>query len=457
MNFNEIRERLISDVHKSLPEHIERLNWSKENLTRFQTSRIREILKIAKDRSPYFIEKLKHIDSTDFKIEDLSKLPTTNKQSVMEHWDEIITVPGIKLKMAEAHLDKLREGKIDNPYYEDEYLFIATGGSSGKRGLFLWDNYFLKETSCINYRFLAERELKSNSSGPRKLAVLEAPSFLHGSRHIATVTISSDVEVLTLSSIDSADKQIKSLNEFQPTYLVGFASVISELAHYQLQGKLDIMPSWVSTNSEPLDDEMRGVIYEAWKLRACNGWGTVEIGVGAIETEQQTGLVLAEDCVLIENVDNELNPAKNISDTAKILATSLINKSFPIIRYEIDDVIDIHCDDTEYPAYRKIKNIFGRTDDWFIYPNCRIHPIAFRAVLGQVKEIEEYQIIQTNSGADIKIVCSGKIDLDLISKKISKNLISEGLTDPKLNFEVVSTLPRHPETGKVKRFIALKK
>lgn len=86
----------------------------------------------------------------------------------------------------------------------------------------------------------------------------------------------------------------------------------------------------------------------------------------------------------------------------------------------------------------------------------KLKSIAFRSVLGQDKEIEEYQIIQTEEGADIKIVGSDNIDLERISNKIKMNLSSEGFIDPDLHFEIVSALPRHPETGKVKRFIALK-
>jgi len=457
MSFNETRARLIKEVHKSLPEHIGRLGWTKEELRQFQTERLREILRIAKEKSPYYRSVLKDTDPADFGIGDLNSLPVLKKQGVMDNWDDIVTVPGINTRLAESHLEEIREGRRDNPYYDNKYLFIATGGSSGKRGLFLWDGHFLKETACICYRYLADSEQKAGYSGPKKLAVLEAPSFLHGSRHLFTVNHAPDVEVIAMSSIDSAEKQLSTLNEYKPTYLEGFASVIAELAHYQLKGKLDISPRWVSTNSEPLDDEMRGVIKEAWSIDTCNSWGCVEIGLVAMETGLQTGMVIGEDGVILELVDNELKPIKDKKDTRKVLATSLINKSFPLIRYAIDDVLDIQDDETEYPSFRKIKSILGRADDWFDYDKCRVHPIAFRSVLGQHKEIEEYQIAQTANGAEIKIVGSDSIDLNLISNKIAENLSREGFKNPEITFEAVSSLPRHPETGKVKRFIPLRK
>ena len=457
MNFNETREGLLKEVHLALPGHIERLRWDKDKLRQFQTTRLREILQIAREKSPYYREILKDTDLSEFNIEELNSLPVLKKQGVMDNWDDIIAVPGIKLHMAENHLEEMRQGKRDNPYFDNKYLFIATGGSSGKRGLFLWDSHFMKETACICYRYLADRELREGYTGPKKLAVVEAPSFLHGSKHLFTINYAPDVDVISLSSIDSAEKQIKTLNEYKPSYLEGFASVIAELAHYQLKGRLDIQPRWVSTNSEPLDDEMREIIRRAWGIDTCNSWGCVEIGMAAMETEMQTGMVIGEDVVILELVDNNLKPIKDKKDTRKVLATSLIQKSFPLIRYVIDDVLDIANDEAEYPAYRKIKSIMGRADDWFMYDKCRIHPMAFRSVLGQDKEIEEYQITQTPNGAEIKIVGSDKIDKDLLYKKIKGNLEGEGLKNPEIKFEPVQSLPRHPETGKVKRFIPLKK
>ena len=456
MNFDETRARLIRKVHELIPHHIQRLSWSKEKLLQFQSGKLRDLLQAANSKSPYYREILNEIDLNSFKLEDLSKLPILKKDTVMENWDDIVTVEGINRRTAEDHLAKLRDGKIDNPYFNTEYLFIATGGSSGKRGLFVWDEEFLSQTVCMCFRNLAARELRLGNTGPIKMAVLEAPSLLHGSRHLFSVNYAPNVKVKTLNSIDASDKQHKLLNDFKPDYLVGFASVISELAHSQLRGSLDINPRWVSTNSEPLDDDMREVIKNAWGTYTCNSWGSVEIGLVAMETEDSTGMIIGEDGVILEIVDNNLNPVNDPKDARKVIATSLINKSFPLIRYVIDDVLELEEHNTLYPAFREIKSILGRTDDWFNYNKCRVHPMIFRHVLGQIKEIEEYQVTQTENGADILIVSPEELNTGDILIRINGNLVNEGLINPVLNLKQVESLPRHPETGKVKRFIALK-
>lgn len=439
-----------------LPQHLKRLVWTKEQLKSFQTTRLREILHIAKENTSWYRETLKNFDPDEIRLEDLGNLPTLSKDDVMNDWNNVIAVPQLTKDTAEAHIEILREGNIDNPWFDDRYLFIATGGSSGKRGLFVWDFEFLKETACITYRYLVDQEIRCGYKGQMKLATIEAPTLLHGSAHLFTINVRPEIEVRMLSAVEPLRRLNSILNEYRPNYLVGYASVIAELARDQLKGDLTIQPRWVSTNSEPLDEDMRSIIREAWGTDARNSWGSVEIGCVAAETGNRSGMIIGEDGVILEPVDDNLQPVSESRDARKILATSLINRSMPIIRYVIDDVVEIEDDDIEFPAYRRIKSILGRADNWFVYKNSRIHPMAFRDVISQVKEIDEYQILQTSDGATIRLTCEGNPDLEAISKRIKENLRKQGLENPQVTVDIVSTLPRHPETGKVKRFIPLK-
>ncbi len=456
MNFHEIRNKLMNEVHRLLPRHLERLLWTKEQLRNFQTSTLRGVLSVAKQNTAWYKEALKNINPDEFELDDLGDLPVLKKDDVMNNWSDVISIPGLTKEIAEDHIQMLREGKIDNPYFDDRYLFIATGGSSGKRGLFVWDFGFLKETVCITYRYLIDQEIRCRYKGPMKLATVEAPTLLHGSAHLFTINVRPEIEVRILSAVEPLARLNNILNGYRPNYLVGYASVIAELARDQLKGDLNIQPRWVSTNSEPLDEDMRSVIREAWGTEARNSWGSVEIGCVAVETGNRPGMIIGEDGVILEPVDENLQPVRESRDARKVIVTSLINRSMPIIRYVIDDVLEIEDDDVEFAAFRRIKSILGRADNWFVYGDARIHPMAFRDVLSQVKEIEEYQIQQTTDGAAVKLICESRPDLERISNKIKGNLLKQGLDNPQVTVDVVNSLPRHPETGKVKRFIPLK-
>jgi phenylacetate-CoA ligase len=53
----------------------------------------------------------------------------------MEHFDELVTDPAIKLAEVEAHLAAL-EG---NQRLRGRYWVAATSGTTGRRGIFLWN------------------------------------------------------------------------------------------------------------------------------------------------------------------------------------------------------------------------------------------------------------------------------------------------------------------------------
>ena len=58
------------------------------------------------------------------------------KADVMEHWDEIATNRRLTLERAEAHLERVESGQA---YLLGDYQVVTSGGTSGRRGVFVWD------------------------------------------------------------------------------------------------------------------------------------------------------------------------------------------------------------------------------------------------------------------------------------------------------------------------------
>ncbi len=57
------------------------------------------------------------------------------KAMVMEHFDQLVTDPTLKLAEVEAHLATL----AGNQRFRGHYWVAATSGTTGQRGIFLWD------------------------------------------------------------------------------------------------------------------------------------------------------------------------------------------------------------------------------------------------------------------------------------------------------------------------------
>jgi phenylacetate-coenzyme A ligase PaaK-like adenylate-forming protein len=96
----------------------------------------------------------------------------------------------------------------------------------------------------------------------------------------------------------------------------------------------------------------------------------------------------------------------------------------------------------------------GRSDDIFVYPgDIHVHPLVFRTPLGQNSQIEEYQVRQTPKGARIGVVATGPIDLPALKQALVEALAKAGLANAEIAINLVSSLERHKETGKLRRFI----
>lgn len=455
MQFNDIMKKVWSDVQELIPGHVERLSWSQAQVREHQTKKLRALLKTAKEKTKYYAEVLADVDVDNFNPEDLSLLPPHDKIVHMDRWDDFSTTPELTYEIAEKHMEDIRSGHTDNPFYKENYLFVATGGSTGKRGLFVWDMEFIRQIILYTYRDLVHDEMQNGYEGPFRLATVEAPTLLHGSPYVFPSRFLADMELLSLASTDPIPEVCDKLNEFQPTHLMAYASSVAELAAAQLKGELNIKPRWVCTNSGPQDEDICNRSLKAWGVKASNSWGCCEIGQMGIETQSSPGMVICEDGAIIEVVDKNNQPVSRVEDAAKVLATNLTNFAMPMIRYEVDDIIEIGPPLPEYPGFRTVTRILGKATFWFEYGNVRVHPTAFSNILEEEREVEEFQIVQTREGALIKLVCGGEPNISEIKETIVDNLHKYSLSDPKVDFEVVDSLPHHPETGKIKRFIPL--
>ena len=89
---------------------------------------------MAVQRSPWHRDRLGEIDLTTLEADDLRHLPVMTKDDLMDNFDAIVTDPEVRLADVNAHIAKL-DG---DAYFRDEMHAVASGGSSGVRGVFVW-------------------------------------------------------------------------------------------------------------------------------------------------------------------------------------------------------------------------------------------------------------------------------------------------------------------------------
>jgi phenylacetate-coenzyme A ligase PaaK-like adenylate-forming protein len=447
----ELRQKHTAEMRSLFPEYIGRLSWPADRLRQEREERLRALVRVAQERSPWHRRRLTGIDPASLTEADLERIPPMTKVDLMAHWDEIVTDPRLTLDLVNAHLSTLSSDR----YLFDRYHAIASGGSTGTRGVFVydWTSWMLL---CLT---LFRRVVRGAASDPKSS---QPPIKAHVSASKATHLSSAIVQTF----FDSHDTHrfpitlplneiVDGLNEVRATYLMGYPSAFNLLANEARAGRLRISPCFVGCTAEPLLPEIRRAIEEVWGVPAANKWACSE-GGAAESCGQGQGMHLDDDLTIVEPVDAEGRPVPPGVRSAKIYLTNLYNCTLPLIRYEITDemtFIDEPCPCGS--AHRRIEDVQGRLDESFSYASgVQVHPHLFRSALGDEPNVLEYQVRQTRRGAAIALRCTGDVDVPRLHSEIAEGLAMLGLEDPDLSIAHVDQFERQA-TGKLKRFFPL--
>ena len=140
-----------TDLFRELtPRILDRIHWSAEEIRNHQQRELRKLLAIAKEKSPWHRNRLADIDPATFTLDDLARIPPMTKDDMMANLDEILTDPRLSRQMLEAHLAELSDDK----YLLDEFHVVASGGSSGTRGIFVfgWEEWATAPITFMRFR-----------------------------------------------------------------------------------------------------------------------------------------------------------------------------------------------------------------------------------------------------------------------------------------------------------------
>jgi phenylacetate-CoA ligase len=449
--YERMRVAHLTAVQASLEDHVTRLDWSRQRIERYQNWRLRSLLTFALERSRFHARRLRGLDPPRASVADLASLPMMTKRDAQEQWDAIVTVPDLDRDRAERILGEQQWFS----YTAGCEQIFSSGGSSGVRGVYVWDWQFFVSAACLAWRTQAREELRgAKVARPARLAVLEAGVPPHASTPLFDVPTAPGMQTVVIAAGGPFDEVLAAVAAAQPTHLVGYPSVIGRLARAATAGELRIEPVRVSTNSEPLLDEDRQAIRAAWDAPIHNLWGSTEIGVQAVGCGRGQGLHICEDEVVLERVDDDGNPVGPDEPAARTLATGLANRTFPFIRYDLGDrVTSLPGECACGSAFARVADIGGRRDDDFRYGATTVPASAFRHVLGTDPRISEYQVTQTAAGADIVVV--GDPDREVLISALVAALRRYGLPEPTIRIQAADSLQRHHDSGKLRRFVPL--
>ena len=156
------REEFAARLAALLPAEIEKVTWPLERLWALRDERLRALVQHAKAHSPWHADRLAHVDANTLDGGDLSAIPVMTKADLMANWDDIVTDRRLTLEMATDHL--VRIATEGHGFLLDEYVVLATGGTSGTRSIFVMDTDATMTFALTLARYSAWRRIHGSQS-----------------------------------------------------------------------------------------------------------------------------------------------------------------------------------------------------------------------------------------------------------------------------------------------------
>jgi phenylacetate-CoA ligase len=377
--------------------------WSRPELLARQASTVTQLRRFALAQSPFYRRFHAGCDARP-----LNELPVLSKSLLMENFDEVVTDRSLRLRDAEAFLEAGSEGLFRN-----RYVVLATSGSTGLRGVFLFDPSEWIDALARITRPMLWAGVAPNPFKRRRMAMLASTTASHYSCQVGRSLESPYLPTLRMDAGDAVASMVARLNEWQPDVLAVYPSVLRQLAVEQKAGRLRIRPDKVATSAEVLTAEDRRRVREAWGVHVFDTYGGTEYAPIAAECELGRKH-LFEDGAVIE------------IERDRVLLTVLDRRTQPLIRYEISDVVRSVDGDCECGRpFRLIESVEGRVEDVLAFGGIRVHPNRFHEVLERVP-VTGWQVIQ--EGGALRVLLTGSRDAgEAVGEAVRTMLAREGV------------------------------
>jgi phenylacetate-CoA ligase len=432
----------------------ERERWPRERIDSWQRQRLSELVEHASRRSPFY-RKLYggELGRSEVRLE---QLPVVTKSMMMDQLDDFVTDRRLDRSALEQHLQDVGSG---DELFLDEFRVMASSGSSGRKGIYVYDRAAWRVFLQGAMRWTRMMGLAPKLPR-RRLAQIAAPDAKHMTcRGAASMSVGLFLPV-RLSATRPVGELVDALNRQQPYALTGYPSVLDLLAAEQLEGRLRISPAIVATTSEVRTDAMTGHMREAWGTEPFNCLGLTETGITATDCPAHRGMHIFEDACIFEVVDELGRPTPAGRAGYKVFVTNLYNRCQPFIRFEITDLVTVADEPCECGrTFRRIVALEGRSDEILEMPrrdggSVKVHPIHLRSPLAAEPAIAQYQIVQTAAGLDVTLaLVRGSAENGVAAKiehALREKLETLGVASPEIRLAIVDHIAREEGAGKFK-------
>jgi phenylacetate-CoA ligase len=413
-------------------------------LNKIELSHFKNLFSYARSHSPLYAEKLKGIEAEDIKtFDDIKKVPFTYKEELRK-WQE--------------NVDPFPYGGLLGVPIEEVSTFRQTSGTTG-RPVYVPETYeswqWRVEAWC-HILWMAGFRPRHRVFLPFGYNVYVA----FWEAHYAAEKVGC--EVIPGGALDTKGR-VNKIIELKVNAMTGTPTYILNIAQEATGMGIDPKSFGIERilgAGEPLPEATRKRIEATYGCKMFDHIGSTETCGFAATCEAQNGLHIIEPFFIVELLDREtLSKEVAVGEQGVIVITPLGRRSFPVIRFNTNDVAikgpsECECGRTS----GKLMEIVGRVDDIRKIRGVLFSPKTVeQLVRSEFPEIVEYEIVLTRQ--DIMDQLTLRIELDpkvgsgeagaVAGRLAERHKIKTNLSC-KVKVEPVGSLPRYDL--KAKRF-----
>ncbi|MFC8126211.1 phenylacetate--CoA ligase family protein [Streptomyces sp. NPDC057302] len=420
-------------------------------VARRQRDRLADLIAHARSTSPYYRELYRGLPE---RVEDPTLLPVTDKQKLMERFDDWVSDRDITLDKVRAFTD---DPDLIGRRFLGKYLVATTSGTSGRRGLFVLDDRYMDVGSAVTSRAL------SSWLGPRGIA----RAAVHGARfaqlvateghYVGFAAYSRTVreggargKLLRAFSVHAPmSRLVEQLNDYRPAFVIGYASTIMLLTAEREAGRLRIDPVLVQPAGETMTTNDTDRIQSAFATTVRTMYSATECTYLSHSCAEGWYHVNS-DWAVLEPVDADYRPTPPGEFSHTVLISNLANRVQPFLRYDLGDSVLLRPDPCPCGSHLPAIRVQGRAGDILTFPSgrgddVRLAPLAFSTLFDRMPGVERFQIEQTApSRVRVRMVLAAGADPDHAWRTAHEGL-TRLLTDNKLDNVTVERAEEPPQ------------
>lgn len=355
--------RLRSNVKKSRAE-----------IEAIQEYKLKKLLAHAWDYSPYYRRSFEHAGITreQLPLLPLSAFPAIDKSTLMEHYNELVTVPELNQEALRAFDEKEKERQA---LFLGKYHVVHSSGSTGTPCYFVyeedaWNQMLVSIIRGALWDMSPVQIARLLLRGPRIVYVAATDGRYGGAMAVGDGMEGLHAKQLFLDINMPLTEWSRKIKNFRPDMIIGYPSAIKILADLAERGAIQVTIQRIISCGEPLDSGVRHYLETAFQTDVVNFYGAGESLALGVETSPAEGMYLFDDMNCIEIVNGAM------------YLTSLYNFAQPLIRYRISDRLSLKaCGGQRRYPFTRAEHISGRDEDllWFEDGAGRrdfLHPLA---------------------------------------------------------------------------------